>query len=212
MKTVGVVLAGGLATRMGGAKDAGAQIDKGRLKLGDQTLLDHVIARLSPQVEQLAINANGDPERFADTKLPVVADSIDGFAGPLAGVLAGLDWAATLGATHVISAAADTPFFPRDLAKQLANAAQRENTPIALAATIDPERGAMRQPTFGLWPVALRGDLRQALSGGLRKVVLWTDKHGAALAPYASDPFDPFFNVNTPEDLLIAQNLLEDLQ
>ncbi len=207
-KPLGIILAGGLATRMGGG--ATQQLDKGRLPLGDSTLLGHVIKRLAPQVDAMALNANGNATRFADTGLPVLSDSIDGFAGPLAGVLAGLDWAADQGATHVISAAADTPFFPADLAQRLMDAATAENTPIALAATLDPKRGAMRQPTFGLWPVSLRDDLRAALTGGLRKVVLWTDRHGAALAPYAPDPFDPFFNVNTPGDLAQAERYLAE--
>ncbi|MCK8463942.1 molybdenum cofactor guanylyltransferase MobA [Aliiroseovarius sp. S1339] len=201
-KSVGIILAGGLATRMGGG-------DKGLLPLGDGTLLSQVIARLAPQVGALALNANGDPARFSDLGLPVLPDSIDGFAGPLAGVLAGLDWAAAQGATHVVSAAADTPFFPRDLVSRLTQAATDAHAPIALAATLDPDRGPMRQPTFGLWDVALRDDLRSALEGGLRKVVQWTEKHGAAQAVFDPDPFDPFFNVNTPEDLARAQILLE---
>ncbi|SMR83368.1 molybdenum cofactor guanylyltransferase [Aliiroseovarius halocynthiae] len=201
-RPLGVILAGGLATRMGGG-------DKGRLPLGDGTLLTHVTARLAPQVDAMALNANGDPARFADTGLPVLADSIDGYAGPLAGVLAGLDWAAEQGATHVVSAAADTPFFPRDLVERLLIAAQRDGTGIALAATLDPQRGAMRQPTFGLWPVALRDDLRAALESGLRKVVLWTDTHNAATASFLPAPHDPFFNVNTPDDLAQAEQLLE---
>ncbi|MDA5095449.1 molybdenum cofactor guanylyltransferase MobA [Aliiroseovarius sp. KMU-50] len=206
-KVYGVILAGGLATRMGGSEEA--QLDKGRLELGGKSLLEHVITRLAPQVDTLALNANGDASRFADTGLPVLSDSIEGFAGPLAGVLAGLDWAAEQGATHILSAAADTPFFPTDLGARLIAAAKAEGTPIALAATNDPDRGPMRQPTFGLWPVDLRDDLRAALKDGLRKVVLWTDKHGAALAPYDPDPFDPFFNVNTPEDLERAEALLK---
>lgn len=201
-RPLGIILAGGLATRMGGG-------DKGHLPLGNGTLLSHVIDRLAPQVDGIALNANGDPARFADTGLPVLPDSIDGYAGPLAGVLAGLDWAAEQGATHVVSAAADTPFFPRDLVDRLLIAAQRDGTDIALAATLDPQRGAMRQPTFGLWPVALRDDLRAALEDGLRKVVLWTDTHGAATASFAPAPFDPFFNVNTPGDLKKAEQLLE---
>jgi molybdopterin-guanine dinucleotide biosynthesis protein A len=203
MKTPGVILAGGLATRMGGG-------DKGRLVLGGRTILDHVIARLAPQCERLALNANGDPGRFADVGLPVIADTIDGYAGPLAGVLAGLDWAASVGASHIVTAAADTPFLPADLVARLNEAAAREATPIALAATPDPKRGITRHPTFGLWPVALRDDLRAALAEGLRKVVLWTDKHGAATAVFPAEPFDPFFNVNTPEDLEAARNLLDE--
>ncbi len=201
-KPVGIIIAGGLATRMGGG-------DKGLLPLGDGTLLSQVIGRLTPQVAALALNANGDPSRFTDLGLPVLPDTVDGFVGPLAGVLAGLDWAASLGADQVVSVAADTPFFPHDLVDRLQDAAKIEDAPIALAATQDPERGPMRQPTFGLWNVALRDDLRAALQDGVRKVVQWTDRHGAAMAIFDPDPFDPFFNVNTPEDLARAQTLLE---
>jgi len=201
-KPLGIILAGGLATRMGGG-------DKSLLPLGNGTLLSQVKARLAPQVSGLALNANGDPARFSDIGLPVLPDSIEGFAGPLAGVLAGLDWAANEGASHIVSAAADTPFFPHDLVARLEEAARTSDHPIALAATLDPERGPMWQPTFGLWPVALRDDLHSALKDGLRKVVMWTNKHGAAQAVFKPDPFDPFFNVNTPEDLAHAQTLLE---
>lgn len=198
---LGVILAGGLARRMGGG-------DKGLLELDGQSLMARVIARLEPQVASLAINANGDAARFSTFGVPVLADSIDGFAGPLAGVLAGLDWAATQGADHIVTAAADTPFFPADLVPCLLLAAQTEGVQIALAASPHPERGMLRQPTFGLWPVALRDDLRAALQGGVRKIVQWTDGHGAAIAPFEAQGFDPFFNVNTPEDMKTAQALI----
>ncbi|WP_121062811.1 molybdenum cofactor guanylyltransferase MobA [Chachezhania antarctica] len=204
MKPLGLILAGGQARRMGGG-------DKGRLALGDGTLMSQVVERLRPQVGDMALNANGDPARFDDVGLPVLADSIDGFAGPLAGVLAGLDWAASQGATSIVSAAVDTPFFPADLVARLQDAAMDMDHPLALAATPDPERGLSRHPTFGLWPVALRDDLRAALTDGLRKVVQWTDRHGAALAVFHATPFDPFFNVNTPEDLARATRLLEEM-
>ncbi len=123
----GIILAGGLATRMGGG-------DKCLHSLGDRRLIDHVIARIAPQVAGLALNANGDPARFADLGLPVLPDSIEGFAGPLAGVLAGLDWAAGQGASQVVSVAADTPFFPRDLVERLEHATDPTH-PIAIAAT-----------------------------------------------------------------------------
>lgn len=193
----GVILAGGQSTRMGGG-------DKGLLRLGGVSLLDRVTQRLEPQVCEVALNANGDPARFS-VSIPVIEDSIGGFSGPLAGVLAGLDWAATRGHTHIVTAAADTPFFPCDLVPQLLLAA--EKTPIVLAAT--PEDGRInRHPTFGLWPVNLRDDLRAALEDGVRKVVLWTDKHGCSLAEFGTDPFDPFFNVNTPEDMELAEAMI----
>ncbi|WP_343082323.1 molybdenum cofactor guanylyltransferase MobA [Ostreiculturibacter nitratireducens] len=200
-KPLGVILAGGLATRMGGG-------DKGLKPLGSGRLIDEVIARLRPQCASLALNANGDPARFAELGLPVLPDGLPGNLGPLAGVLAGLDFAAERGFSHIVTAAADTPFFPRDLVARLTEAAEKAGAPIALAAT-PGERGLDRHPTFGLWPVALREDLRRALVEGLRKIVLWTDAHGATTAVFPVDPFDPFFNVNTPEDLKEAEALLE---
>jgi len=190
-RPLGVILAGGLARRMGGG-------DKGLLQLGGATILDRVIDRLRPQVGGLALNANGDPSRFAELGLPVIQDSIEGYAGPLAGVLAGLDWAAGQGAMHIVTAAWDTPIFPTDLVTRL----EAEPGPITLART--PEG---RHPTFGLWPVALRDDLRAELLAGTRKVLAWSDKHGTSYADFDGDP-DPFFNVNTPEDLAAAEELL----
>ena len=195
----GVILAGGQATRMGGG-------DKGLRMLGGETLLARVEARLAPQVDQLALNANGDAARFAHMGIPVISDSISGFAGPLAGVLAGLDWAASHGAETIVTAAADTPFFPCDLVPQLLLASEGMRHPLVLAATPDAKRGTARHPTFGLWPVALRDDLRAALEGGLRKVVLWTQEHGGREALFAQE--EAFFNVNTPEDLAHAETML----
>jgi molybdopterin-guanine dinucleotide biosynthesis protein A len=160
-----------------------------------------VIDRIKPQVDALALNANGDAARFAEFGLPVLADTIQDYAGPLAGVLAGLDWAAGKGAGTIVTVAADTPFFPRDLLARLVAAADLASAPIALAATPDAKRGRVRHPTFGLWPVDLRDDLRAALDSGVRKVVLWTDGHGAVSALFDTGAYDPFFNVNTPEDL-----------
>jgi molybdopterin-guanine dinucleotide biosynthesis protein A len=196
---LGVILAGGQATRMGGS-------DKGLLPLGSSTLLAQVIARLDPQVAGIALNANGDPARFDGFGLPVIADTVDGFAGPLAGVLAGLDWAAAHGADSIVTAAADTPFFPCDLVPRLQWASEGMAHPLALAATPDPERGKARHPTFGLWPVALRDDLRAALAQGVRKVVMWTDRHDGRLALFPDEA--AFFNVNTPDDLIRAEGML----
>ncbi|MBW4710565.1 molybdenum cofactor guanylyltransferase MobA [Roseobacter sp. YSTF-M11] len=198
---LGVILAGGLATRMGGG-------DKGLLQLGGQCLLARVIDRLAPQVAGLALNANGDPSRFDAFGVPVLADSIGGFAGPLAGVLAGMDWAAGQGAETIVTAAADTPFFPADLVPQLLLASEGMAQPLVLAATPDPTRKQVRHPTFGLWPVSLREDLRAALEDGLRKVVLWTDEHQGREALFPVSGIDPFFNVNTPEDLARAEAML----
>jgi len=194
-----VILAGGLSSRMGGG-------DKCLLSLGKHTLLQQVIDRLRPQVGAMVLNANGDASRFASYGLPVVADGIEGYAGPLAGVLAGMDWAAQQGAEHIVSVAADTPFFPLDLAAQLQ--AGRGSAAVALAASLDPKRGQVRQPTFGLWPVALRDDLRRELQNGLRKVVIWTEKHGGSEVLFDHDQGqEPFFNVNTPEDLARARDM-----
>jgi len=200
---LGVILAGGLSRRMGGG-------DKSLLPLGDTTLLGQGIARLAPQVPQIMLNANGDGARFASYGLPVVSDSIEGFAGPLAGVLAGLDWAAEQGASQIVTVAADTPFFPRDLVARLCQAAAAEKTPLAMAVTPDAKRGQARHPTFGLWSVALRNDLRAALQDGLRKVILWTEPHGCAYVQFDADPYDPFFNVNTPEDMKTAEQMLQE--
>jgi len=163
------------------------------------------------EVGALALNANGDAARFARFGLPVLPDPIAGFVGPLAGVLAGFDWAAGQGAGAIVTVAADTPFFPRDLVARLQEAAQGMAYPLVLAATPrgDEETksmsrgGQVRHPTFGLWPVALRDDLRAALEGGLRKVVIWTERHGGREALF--DDGDAFFNVNTPEDLSKAR-------
>lgn len=201
-RPLGVILAGGLASRMGGG-------DKGLLPLAGQTLLGRVIERLVPQVDDLALNANGDATRFSGFGLPVLPDSIGGFVGPLAGVLAGLDWAAGQGADCIVTAAADTPFLPPDLVARLRAAGDGMAVPLVLAATPDPDRGTVRHPTFGLWPVALRDDLRAALTDGLRKVVIWTDRHGGREAVFPVDGIDPFFNVNTPDDLAQARAILE---
>jgi len=205
VRPLGVILAGGLARRMGGG-------DKSLLSLGASSrVLDQVIARLGAQVDQMVLNANGDPARFDEFGLPVVADSLDGFLGPLAGVLAGLDYAAEHGFDHIVSVAADTPFFPTNLVSALETASKHMDVPIALAATKIEGGETVRHPTFGLWPVALRDDLRSTLQDGLRKVVLWTDQHGAETHVFESGDIDPFFNINTPEDLELANKMMETL-
>ena len=185
--------------------------DKCLLTLEGTTLLSHAISRLAPQVAGLVLNANGDPSRFNAFSLPVVSDSIEGFAGPLAGVLAGLDYASAHGFDRIVTAAADTPFLPSDLVDRLLDAAAEADTPMAMAATPDPERGLSRHPTFALWPVALREDLRQALTDGVRKVIAWTDRHGCTSVTFGIVPIDPFFNVNTPDDLARAKQMLQEL-
>ncbi len=194
MTTCAVILAGGQANRMGGG-------DKGRLMLGEQSLIERVIERISPQVDAVVLNANGDPSRFEDLGLPVVADSIPDYPGPLAGVLAGMDWAAEQGHDWLISVAADTPSFPLDLAERLAEG----DTPVVLAATPDSDRGRLPQPTFGRWRVSLRDELRAALNEGVRKIRQWTQAQGESLVVFGPDDF---FNINTPEDLAWAEQHL----
>ena len=204
MKIAGVILAGGLARRMGGG-------DKALLELAGQTLLARVISRLMPQVDAIVLNANGDPARFAEFGLPVVADTVEGFAGPLAGILTGMRWAAARGYTHVVSAAGDTPFFPDDLVARLVQAVQSSSQPIALAATNDPARGLSEHPTFGLWPVALADNLEESLKvGNMRKIIVWTSRHGCARAVFDEGAEFPFFNVNTPEDIVEAERILKE--
>ena len=187
----GVLLAGGLSRRMGGG-------DKSLRVLGGATILARVIARARPQVAALVLNANGDPARFREFGLPVVSDSIPDFAGPLAGVLAGLDWAAAnlAGATHVASFATDAPFLPTDLVARLADAVKDGRHDLACAAS-----DGRSHPVFGLWPLDLREDLRAALHTGMRKVDQWTARHRLAVVDFPIQPEDPFFNANTPEDL-----------
>lgn len=195
----GLVLAGGRSRRMGGG-------DKGLLTLGGRPLLAHVIGRLAPQVGTLALNANGDPARFAAFGLPVEPDGVPDQPGPLAGVLAGLDRAAAEGAAAVVTVAADTPFLPADLVARLEAAAGPSG--FAIAASDGPDGALRLHPTAGLWPVSLREALRAALARGERKVALWAQAQGAAVCPFPSGPADPFFNVNTPDDLAAAEALL----
>ena len=196
MKLVGIILAGGRATRMGGA-------DKALIPLGGAPMLAHVIRRLAPQVQALAINANGDPARLAAFALPVLPDPVPGFPGPLAGILVGMRWGAREGASHIVTAAADTPFLPLDLTYRLLAAATAGREPIALAET-----ASGLHPTFGLWPVTLADDLALALAAGTRKVAAWALGEGTARARFADQPHDPFFNVNTPDDLETAESIL----
>jgi molybdopterin-guanine dinucleotide biosynthesis protein A len=195
MSIAGIILAGGQARRMGGG-------DKALLEVAGRPLLAHVVERLAPQVQEVAINANGDPARFSGFDLPVIPDTVEGFVGPLGGVLAGMRWAAARGHSHIVSAAADTPFFPTGLVDALL--AAKGDQPIAMAATEDPERGLSEHPTFALWPVDLADDLENALTkSNMRKVIVWTSRHGCARAIFPGDY--PFFNVNTPEDLAQAE-------
>lgn len=190
-RTLGLILAGGLARRMGGG-------DKALIEIGGRAILDRVIATMAPQCDGLLLNANGDPARFARFGLPVVPDDVPDFAGPLAGILAGLDWAAAQrpGLAWVASVPGDCPFLPADLVTRLHAARQSAGTPLACAKS-----GDWRHPVAGLWPVSLRADLRHALvKEDLHKIEVWTARHGIAIAEWPDRPVDPFFNVNTPED------------
>jgi molybdopterin-guanine dinucleotide biosynthesis protein A len=199
VKIVGLLLAGGQSRRMGGG-------DKALRVIGGAPLLERVIERMRPQVETLVLNANGDPTRFASFGLPVVPDSIPDYAGPLAGVLAGLDWTAEHRAdcTHVVSVATDAPFLPRDLVSRLVRGMENCGADLACAAS-----GGQPHPVIGLWPVRLREDLRHAVVDEMvRKVDVWTARHRLATVPFPREPIDPFFNANRPEDLATAAALL----
>ncbi|WP_229582439.1 molybdenum cofactor guanylyltransferase MobA [Paracoccus sp. S-4012] len=192
---IGIVLAGGLGRRMGG-------IDKPLALLGGRPLIGHVIERLGCA---RAISANGDPARFASFGLPVLPDTLPGHPGPLAGVLAGLDWAAAQGADGIVTAAADTPFFPRDCAVRLAAAAAEARVPVALATGATPD-GVRRHPTFAWWAVTMRPRLREALAAGRRRVGEVAEAGGLVEVAFPGD--EPFFNVNTLADLALAERRL----
>jgi len=197
---VGVLLAGGLARRMGGG-------DKPLRLIAGRPILDRVIERLRPQVAGLVLNANGDPARFAAYGLPVVADSVPDFAGPLAGILAGLDWTAEHrpDCPMIVSVATDAPFLPIDLVARMEQAVAAESADLACAAS-----GGQAHPVIGLWPVRLRDDLRHALGDeGIRKVDVWTARYRLARVAFSDRPVDPFFNANRPGDLDEAARLLE---
>ena len=194
--TLGLVLAGGRARRMGGG-------DKALLRIGGTTILERALQRLKPQCRGLVLNANGDPARFAAFGLPVIADEVPDFAGPLAGILAGLEWAARAAPAcdWVASAPGDCPFLPRDLIARLHAARVAAGVPLACARS-----GDWRHPVVALWPVALRADLRRALfEDDLHKIEIFTARYGVAIAGWPAQPVDPFFNVNTPEDLVAAE-------
>jgi len=199
-KLVGVLLAGGLARRMGGG-------DKPMRQIGGRTILERVITRLKPQCDELILNANGDPARFASFGLPVVPDSVENFPGPLAGILAALDWTAAHrpGVSLVLSAAADCPFLPRDLVARLSEALVNENAQLAVAAS-----DGQSHPVIGLWSVALRDELRDALvREDIRKIDRWTARYKLATVTWPTEPLDPFFNANTMDDIADAERLAE---
>jgi molybdopterin-guanine dinucleotide biosynthesis protein A len=198
VKIPGVVLAGGLARRMGGG-------DKPMRRIGGRTILERVIARLQPQCDGLLLNANGNPARFAGFGLPVIADNVENYPGPLAGILAALDWMASHRPeiSVVLSTAADCPFLPRDLVARLHQALVREQAQLAVAAS-----DGQAHPVIGLWSVALRDELRHALVvEDVRKVGLWSARYRLATVTWPATPLDPFFNANTVDDLTEAERL-----
>ncbi|KQW22177.1 molybdenum cofactor guanylyltransferase [Afipia sp. Root123D2] len=196
--TPGVLLAGGLARRMGGG-------DKPMRQIGGRTILDRVIARLQPQCDGLILNANGDPSRFAAFGLPVIADTVEDFPGPLAGILAALDWTAAHrpDVTWILSAAGDCPFLPRDLVERLHRARAEQDAQLAVASS-----GGQTHPVIGLWHVGLREELRHALVGeDMRKIDRWTARYRLATVDWPTEPLDPFFNANTVEDIADAERI-----
>jgi molybdopterin-guanine dinucleotide biosynthesis protein A len=198
--TPGVLLAGGLARRMGGG-------DKPMRPIGGRTILARAIARLRPQCDGLVLSANGDPARFADVALPVIADTMENHPGPLAGILASLDWAAAHRPeiSWVLSVAADCPFLPRDLVARLHQARAEQGAELAVAAS-----GGQSHPVIGLWRVGLREELRHALVvEDIRKVSRWTARYPLATVTWPTEPLDPFFNANTLDDLAEAERLAE---
>ncbi len=197
-----VILAGGQGRRMGG-------VDKGLVMVAGARMIDHVLARMAPQSGPLAISANGDPARWLGLGLPVLPDAlpygVEAFPGPLAGLLAGLDWAASLGARHVVTVPADTPFLPTRLVAELLRVA---GAGCAIAASPDAAGQMRPHPTCGLWPVVARNDLRAALQSGERRMMHWARMQGAGVAHFVGQPLDPFFNVNTPDDIATANRLI----
>ena len=201
----GIILAGGLSRRMGGG-------DKGLLMLGKTTIIERVIDKISPQVGSLAININGDSSRFPDYKLPIIPDSIKGYLGPLSGILAGMEWAFKNGNRYIATVAADTPFLPDDLIKRLHAMVRSKNLNIGIAASrILSGDDIFIHPTFGIWEVALKDDLRDALANDTRKIMFWAKKFKLDYYYFeTSDKLsDPFFNINTPDDLEEAKYRLK---
>jgi molybdenum cofactor guanylyltransferase len=198
--TPGVLLAGGLARRMGGG-------DKPMRQIGGRTILARVVARLKPQCDGLMLNANGDPLRFASFGLPVIPDTVANFPGPLAGILAALDWTAVNRpeVSWVLSAAADCPFLPHDLVARLHRARAEQNAELVVAAS-----GGRTHPVTGLWSVGLREELRHALVvEDVRKASRWTARYRLATVTWPAEPLDPFFNANTVDDIAEAERLAE---
>jgi len=199
----GILLAGGQSRRMGGG-------DKCLAELGGKTLLQRSIDVAVPQVSQLVLNTNSDPGQFVSYGLPIVRDVVGGFAGPLAGVLTGMEWARenAPACEWLASFACDAPFVPPDLVALLLSAARSEVVDLACASS-----AGRHHPVFALWPLTLAADLRKALTEeGIRKVDIWTARHRLAVVDFGAEDADPFFNINRPEDLAAAEKHLEALR
>jgi molybdopterin-guanine dinucleotide biosynthesis protein A len=197
-KVCGTILAGGLARRMGGG-------DKGLRDLAGRPILAHILERVRPQATCLVINANGDPARFADFRLPVAPDAVEGNAGPLAGILTGMEWTQRHASACdlVLTVPSDAPFLPRDLVDRLEREMIAQGADIACAAS-----GGRVHPPIALWPVSLAEELREAMTvEGVRKIDAWTARYKVAVVEWPTDPHDPFFNANRPEDLAAAEDM-----
>jgi molybdenum cofactor guanylyltransferase len=198
-QTVGVILAGGQARRMGG-------VDKALIPLGGTTLIERAIARASVQVRDVIINANGDPKRFAHLGLPVIADRVPGFVGPLAGILAGFEWlrANRPDARWLASFACDCPFLPTDMVARLVEAATRDHVPVAVAAS-----GTQHHPVFAVWSAEIAATSEDVLvRGNYRKMDDWIATLPSVRVSFAAEPLDPFLNINTPEELALAEEFI----
>ena len=190
MTPAGCIIAGGLARRMGGG-------DKGETLVGGQTVMARIIGRLRPQVSSLAINSNGDPARLAKLGLPIISDPLPGQLGPLAGLLAALEWS---DAPWVVTVPSDTPFIPADLVMRLSEAAQGRDCAIA-------QSDGRKHPVCGIWRTSLGPVLRREIEHGMRKVEAWAARLDCGVADWAVQPYDPFFNINRPEDIATAQHI-----
>ena len=201
----GIILAGGLSRRMGGG-------DKGLLKLGKKTIIKRVIDKISPQVSSLAININGDNSRFPNYNLPIVSDSMEGFLGPLSGILAGMDWAFKKNHKYIATVAADSPFLPDDFIHRLYSLVKNQKLNIGIAASrVITTNDLFRHPTFGVWEVDLKDDLRNELAGDTRKIIKWAKRFKLQYCHFdiENELNDPFFNINTPGDLEKAKYRLK---
>ena len=196
-RPVAVVLAGGRARRMGGG-------DKALVQLGGRPLLRHVLDRVGPQVRAVAVSANGDPARFAAFGVPVLADPLPDTPGPLAGILAGMRWAARVHPEReaLLSVPTDTPFLPADLVARLL-AVATPSLPVACALSL-----GRRHPVVAIWPVLLADDLAAALAGGERGVERFAARHGLADAMFPAETADPFLNINDRAALAAAGRML----